>query len=168
VSTSQAKKKAWNARSTYDKGTPEQRFWKKVSVQTEGCWGWLAGLDHYGYGVICNFGTRVVKAHRVSWQLHFGSIPVGLFVCHHCDNRACVRPDHLFLGNNDDNMRDMRKKGRDSHGEHHPNSKLTDHKVLEIRARRGTMTQTQLAQEYGVAPSVIARVQTHDIWKHLP
>lgn len=98
--------------------TFEQRFWSKAR-KTDGCWVWLAGKDKDGYG---NFSVgqrataRPVRAHRVAWELTHGSIPDGLFVLHECDNPPCVRPDHLFLGTNQNNMDDMVAKGRGSIG----------------------------------------------------
>ena len=93
------------------------RFWSKVR-KGDGCWEW-AGCRSKGYGKIAlglesglPKGKRVVKAHRVSWLIHFGPIPDGLFVCHRCDNPPCVRPDHLYLGTCADNSRDMIRKGR--------------------------------------------------------
>lgn len=90
----------------------EVRFWTSVK-SSAGCWEWMKGRsDERGYGVTADVG-RKLQAHRASWELHYGPIPEGLFVCHKCDNPPCVRPDHLFLGTHLDNMRDMIAKGRD-------------------------------------------------------
>lgn len=108
-------------RASVPAGTPsEDRFWAKVDKSGD-CWVWTASVfrERLGYGKFqtgSNRGeSRVAYAHRVSWELHFGPIPNGLFVCHHCDNPPCVRPDHLFLGTAADNVRDMDRKGRDRH-----------------------------------------------------
>lgn len=84
------------------------------------CWVWKGRIRQDGYGSIAKRGTRAghFLAHRISWLLHFGEIPPGLFVLHSCDNPPCVNPHHLGLGTNNDNIRDMIKKRR-----HHSHKK---------------------------------------------
>lgn len=91
-------------------GSVESRFWSKVQ-KTDDCWLWRATRFPKGYGQIKIKGRRRL-AHRVAWELTNGPIPDGLQVCHHCDNPPCVRPDHLFLGTQSDNIQDAVSKGR--------------------------------------------------------
>ena len=84
----------------------EVNFWAKVQ-KTGACWLWIAGKDYGGYG---SFQHK--RAHRLSYEMHVGPIPKGMFVCHSCDVPACINPAHLFLGTARDNVRDMIAKGR--------------------------------------------------------
>jgi hypothetical protein len=118
-----------------------------------------------------------MQAHRVSWILHHGSIPDGMSVCHRCDTPACVRPDHLFLGTQLDNMRDSTRKRRNGKYRYpnnfHKGSQcwkavLTDEDVRAIRSRLASGAgQHQLAREYGVAPPTINRIAKRVTWKHV-
>jgi hypothetical protein len=82
-------------------------------VETDtGCWEYTGAMDSGGYGSIGITTGQSDRTHRVSWRLHYGEIPAGMFVCHTCDNRPCCRPDHLFLGTVQDNNADRDAKGR--------------------------------------------------------
>lgn len=142
-----------------------ERFWRLVA-KGDGCWTWLGTKTCGGYGKIHVSGEarqsrRSAWAHRVSWELANGPIPGGLFVCHQCDNPSCVRPDHLFLGTNDDNMQDAKRKGRNAKGERHGMAKLSDEDVREIRRRSAAGdTAAALGARFGVHPPAISRVLT--------
>lgn len=88
-------------------------FWSRVNKSIK-CWEWIGHRDSKGYGKF-HFKNKPESAHRVSFLIHNGIIPKGLYVLHKCDNRACVKPDHLYLGTQTDNMRDMYAKGRGPH-----------------------------------------------------
>lgn len=81
-------------------------------AQAGECIVYTRGRDAAGYGVVSKNGQRLGQAHRVSWELTNGPIPPGLLICHKCDNPPCINPDHLFMGTQGDNMKDMMKKGR--------------------------------------------------------
>jgi HNH endonuclease len=95
------------------KQTLEQRFWSYIQ-KTDTCWLWTGGKFRSGYGQIgtCEKPNRTLRAHRYSWELHFGPIPSGQILLHSCDNPLCVNPGHMSLGTHRDNIKDAIKKRR--------------------------------------------------------
>ena len=162
-----------------------ERFRRKT-VKGEGenaCWLFTGFIDKHGYG-LCRpgFGRLNVRAHRYAWIMKNGPIPHGMFVLHKCDVRACVNPDHLFLGSNRDNVDDMLKKGRQRKGENHPakidpsrwargerhgQAKMTAEKVAELRRLLANgLTNTGAAKMFGIHEKTVRDIRAGKIWKH--
>jgi hypothetical protein len=138
-------------------------------VQPSGCWFWTMEMSPNGYGHAW-FQGRTELAHRLSYMLAKGPIAAGLLVCHTCDNRQCVNPEHLWLGTQKENLQDAARKGRRKYcpGEKNGHAKLTEQAVLFCRmVCGGEITQTYLAKHYGVAVSAISRAISGKRWKHL-
>lgn len=137
----------------------ENRFWRKV-VKTDDCWLWIGGKGERGYGRIWKDG-KIVPAAHIAWELTYGQIPPDNEVLHKCDNPPCVRPDHLFLGDQAANQTDCIRKGR------HPSTKLSLEKAAEIRAlyATGQWSYWQLARRFNVWHSAIADIVTGKSWK---
>lgn len=107
-------------------------------------------------------------AHRVSYIVFRGPIPKSLLVCHTCDVRACINPDHLFLGTVQDNALDAKRKGRSTRlrgAERGAQVKLTDAQVRVIRS--DARSQSVIAAEYGVDQSLISRIKSRKLWSHV-
>lgn len=152
--------------------TLEERLWGKVE-KTDGCWFWTGRTKTAcGYGRLWDGESRarpkLILVHRLVWILTFGPIPEGMKVCHRCDNPACVRPDHLFLGTHADNMADMVAKARQARGIRNGRTRLTETLVIEIRERSeaGT-TQRELATVFGVAKGTIQTILARRSWTYI-
>lgn len=141
---------------------PLTRFWAKVDTEGE-CWNWTAGVFHDGYPAFQAESKKTYRGHRWLWTQENGPIPEGLVVRHKCDNRRCVRMDHLELGTPNDNVRDRETRNRTSKGETHRSAKLTDAQVTEIREAYmyTLLTQKELAARYGVSRSHIGNLITY-------
>jgi len=121
------------------------------------CWEWTGARNPKGYGVFA-FGGRIWKAHRFAWLICFGEIPEGMHVCHKCDNPACVNSDHLFLGDDSDNLRDAVKKSRVG--------RLSVDAISAIRRGYaiGKFTQQELADTFGVDRSHIGYIVRNEVY----
>jgi hypothetical protein len=147
------------------------RLMRRVTPVPTGCWLWN-GNQASGYGRVYagpDRDTRHLLAHRAAYQEFIGDVPNGMDVLHICDVPLCVNPAHLFLGTHRENMADMIAKGRQrlnpAKGADHPEAKLTENEVRNIR--RSTATQAAIAAEYGVARTTVSAIRRGITWKHL-
>lgn len=141
--------------------TTARRFWSFVG-KTESCWLWLGGTAR-GYGIfkIGDHATPAqIKAHRVAWMIaNSSSVPAGHYVCHRCDVRLCVNPAHLFIGTQQDNMRDCSTKGRLAYGERSGQAKLSDAQVAEMRRQRANGRRLKdIATDFGISTNHTWRI----------
>jgi hypothetical protein len=142
----------------------------KINIETD-CWEWQ-GSKRNGYGRMIvgsrKDQTRKSKsAHRVSYEIYHGEIPIGMDVCHKCDNPCCVNPNHLFVGTRQDNINDRESKGRNKiqYGSKNGRAKLNENQVLEIRKKRNSgMPFEKIAKEYGVCKKTIIRAVNGHNW----
>jgi HNH endonuclease len=151
-----------------------ERFWLKVNMSgpimhgmDTPCWVWTAGTQKWnGYGVF-KLNGKGESAHRVAWFLAHGKWPKH-YALHKCDNPPCVRLDHLFEGNDADNMEDMYDKGRAAMGEKQYNTKLTEKQVRRIRNLKAQgLSYSTLAQEFGVCQTTLRQVVHRQRWRHV-
>lgn len=148
-----------------------EHFLAKVGGPTPtGCWEWQGFIDRGGYGRYKWVDRTNWIAHRLMFALAFGDFDWSLDVCHMCDYRKCVNPDHLFLGTAQDNIDDMVKKGRQrtARGEQNGMSKLTSETVQRIKEMRAAgMTQEEIGAYHGVRHSTVGRILRGSAWRHV-
>ncbi len=151
-----------------------------------GCWLFIGApaKPNSEYSIFWHGGVGI-RAHRASWEIHKGSIPDGLEVCHRCDNPACVNPEHLFVGTHHQNMLDCQAKGRYARtlgdangsrkhperlkrGRENPAAKLDEERVRQIRARlTAGVYQRDVAREFGVSQAVVNHINLRKTWRHV-
>lgn len=142
-------------------------FWMHVN-KTETCWEWTRATTRDGYGKVRYGAAGSVATHRVAWELTHGLIPDGMWVLHHCDNRLCARPDHLYLGDANDNMADMVKRERAKRGEENGNNVLTEEQAKQIKQlREEGMLYREIAAHLQVPMRLVTDVASGRTWKWL-
>lgn len=145
------------------------RFLESIERNANGCWNWTEAENSNGYGRFVIRGEQQL-AHRAAYTLFFGDIPDGLNVCHRCDNRKCVNPEHLWLGTQSDNLTDASVKGRmfrpDTRADKNGNTSLTWDQVRAIRdMHQSGVRKYRIAGLFGVSPSTITNITKHETWK---
>ncbi|MFW6121409.1 MAG: HNH endonuclease signature motif containing protein [Petrotogales bacterium] len=138
------------------------------------CWEWQGSLNRQNYGGIAVGNGKTKLVHRLAYELWIGEIPEGLFVCHYCDNPRCINPAHLFLGTNNDNIKDKIVKGRaytgNHKGEKNVQSKLKDWQVYEIKKLLtfSNMSLREIGKLFNVSYGIIWEIKRNNRWVHIP
>jgi len=129
-----------------------------------GCHNWTGNITSDGYAHLTHRG-RKVRAHRLAYETWVGQIGPSMHVCHHCDNRRCVNPAHLFLGSNAENTADRNAKGRQARGERAGRARITE---ADVRAIRASKERTiDLARRLGIGPTAIFNIRHRRSWTHV-
>ena len=160
----------YNEFMSYEKHDMATRFWEKVH-KTDSCWVWESAIfKQTGYGAF-SINNKPYNAHRVSWELTNGIIPTGSYILHHCDNRRCVNPSHLFIGTQKQNIEDCRQKGRLGNksrpGEINGSARLTANDVAFIKLQllhyQHGMSR-KLARQFGISDTAIHSIKSGKTW----
>lgn len=156
--------------------TDQQRFWLRVNKNGPlpvlyphlgPCWLWTAGKESWGYGVFKIAGVQY-RAHRLAYTWTYGPIAPKLFICHHCDTPACVRPTHLFPGTILSNNQDAHAKRRNYIGSLNGNAKVTEALVIEIRTLFPAQGITAIARQFNISKHLVFDIVHRRSWKHIP
>ena len=152
--------------------TIQQRFEAKVErIPFMDCHVWNAATNHFGYGKFAIGNGDWIFAHRFSYEMTKGEIPVGKSVLHKCDNPWCVNPNHLYLGDYRQNAKDREQRNRGNHafGERHGRSKITSEQVVAIREQHetGKFSFRQLGKIYGLDGKTVSDIVKNKLWQRL-
>jgi hypothetical protein len=142
----------------------------RYAVSENGCWNWVATKDRDGYGLLTHHRGKQIRAHRASYEFHVAKIPVGLLVCHSCDNPSCINPNHLFVGTSKENTRDMLDKNRRPvlRGERHPNAKLTNDQVTQIKQLRSeNRLLKDIANQFNISFQTVSSITKGTTWNSI-
>ena len=135
----------------------------RIDEQT-GCWIWTLSLTQPGYGQL-GVNGKIKRTHRLSYELFKGPIPQGMFVCHHCDNRACLNPQHLFVGTSKENTRDMILKNRQKKP---GGRKFTREDINHFRSEAANgVSRIELCETYHVSYKQLSRIINYRDWKNV-
>lgn len=155
----------------------EDRFWVRVDrAKEDECWEWQGSLDSSGYGNLSESGKQGA-AHRQAWELEHGN-PGDDWVLHTCDNKKCVNPNHLYLGDHTQNMADAWDRGlmtpnnnlppiEERGGEDAPGAKLSKKEAQEVKEMIGDKTQEEIAIEYGITQTTVSQIKLGQTWECL-
>ena len=148
--------------------TLRDRFEEKYDINgNNGCWEWTASTSGGGYGKI-GIKYKTVDAHRVSYELNVGEIPEGKMICHTCDNKICVNPDHLFLGDYKTNYQDMVEKGIEPKGEDFSKKlKNVDVMLIKLLLDVGERSHKEISELFDVSREMITNINNNKSWKHV-
>jgi hypothetical protein len=143
---------------------------RRVEGTPEACWEWTGSVTRTGYGELSNCPGPNVRANRIAWRLFSGRWPSpGRCVCHRCNNKNCVNPNHLYLASGGKNMTDAWRDGLcgDRKGQGHPLSKLTEEQARWIFRQKGKTTSRRLAEQFGVVAATVKKIWSKKNWRHL-
>jgi len=162
----------WRTGSTQElgarHGTSQERFYRYVA-KTDGCWNWTGHKDKDGYGTLTVKGDNgkhaPVRAHRLSLKLHGRDPQPDELVLHRCSNPSCVNPDHLYIGDQKQNMQDRIELRGDWKGEKHYNAKITEDVVLKILSFTGPAYKA--AEQFGISRSQVGNIIHGRQWRHV-
>lgn len=142
---------------------------KHYQISDKGCWEWTGSIDQNGYGVM-NIAKKHKRAHRISYECFYGKIPENSFICHHCDNRKCINPEHIYCGDSETNSKDMddRKRRNALKGEENPRSRLKNDDVLKIRElyKQG-VNGVELSKLFNCPHTLIYSIINRKLWRHI-
>jgi len=145
----------------------KNKFYSNGILNENGCLEWKRYINKHGYGYIFVKG-KSWSIHRYSYFLTYGKIPKEKWILHKCDNRKCINPNHLYLGDNAQNVKDRVSKNRSAIAEKNKASKLTIEQVKNIKILlRDGVPGLRLAKQYKMSQATIAEIKRNEIWKHV-